>query len=139
MTHARYGIRSIPAVLLIFQKCWMVSTINPQRNPMHTNPAIGERIPKNRNDQRTFKPNWMPNHVRAFFTGFFVKPFCHTRYAAIPMRANSVVQTRPNSQLGGARGGFTRPTYHTGILGIVAREPREPIISLERINIRSVT
>ena len=127
-----------PAVLFIFQKYWMVRAIAPQRNPIHTNPAIGERIPKNRNDQRILNENWIPNHVRAFFTGFFVNPLCHTRYADIPMSANNVVHTGPKSQFGGVNGGFIKSAYHVGIFGMVARDPREPMISLRRINTRSV-
>lgn len=137
-TQRRYGIRRYPAVLSMFINNWIVRTIDTQSILIQISPAIGERAPKKRNDQRTLNINWIQNHVRAYVTDFFVNPFCHMRNAAMPIRANSNVHTGPKIQFGGLSGGFMRLRYQVGILGIVATDPMEPRSSLPIMNKRSV-
>jgi len=73
------------------------------------------------------------NNESAIRTFFLFKPFCHTRYEAIPMRAKRVVHTGPKIQLGGASSGLINVAYHPVIDGKVKKEPTLPTNSEIRI------
>ena len=51
------------------------------------------------------------------------------RNAAMPISANSVVQTGPNTHAGGLRAGFTIPAYQPAMDGVVNTEPIIPASS----------
>lgn len=46
----------------------------------------------------------------------------------MPCRRYSVVQTGPNTQLGGLKEGFASSAYQVGIAGVVKRDPIPPAI-----------
>lgn len=55
--------------------------------------------------------------------------FCHTRYAAVPMRMNRQVHTGAKTAFGGLKEGFARVTYQVFTELAVKNAPMEPMAS----------
>ena len=129
LTHRIYGRRSHAAGFDIFAKTVIVARIASQRKIISTKAASGDCDPKKMIDQSIFKASCPMNMLRAILTSFRSRPFFHTRKAAMPIRAKSVVQTGPNIQLGGLRAGLVSVAYQPAIDGAVNREPMMPASS----------
>lgn len=82
--------------------------------------------PKKIIDQSVLSSSCTPNTDKAIFTSLRSMPFFQIRYAAIPMRAKSIVHTGANIQLGGAISGRTSVAYHVGIDEAVKKLPIMP-------------
>jgi len=75
----------------------------------------------------------------AILTSCLSRPFRHTRKNAIPISIKRVVQTGPNTQLGGVHIGFAIRVNHVGMEEKVAMEPIKPAIkgiNMDIINFR---
>ena len=66
------------------------------------------------------------NMYKAIFTFSTVIPFLHIKYAEIPIKRKSVVQTGPNTESGGVIDGFFMAAYQVGMEGVVKSEPTNP-------------
>src|SRR3989344_5319997 len=93
-----------------------------QRNTISISAPPGLCSPKKIIDQSVFKTSWPRNMPRAIFTFLRSDPFFQTRNAAIPISANNVVQTGPNTHAGGLRAGLTIPAYQPAIDEVVNTE-----------------
>jgi hypothetical protein len=89
-------------------------------------PAMGDLSPKKATDQKAFIINCIMNIIKATFTFGSPNPTRHTRKADIPISIYNIVQTGPNSQLGGLKDGFSRVAYHVGMEALVNIEPMKP-------------
>ena len=110
----------------IFQKATRVRSIAIHRKNMSTKPAKGDLSPKNMADQRRLRSSWTANMLKADFTPSWPSPLRHTRKADNPISTNRLIQTGPNSQLGGVKVGFLRAAYHVGTAGAVKIDPITP-------------
>src|SRR3989344_725999 len=126
LTQRIYGARSQAAGLEIFAKAMIVARMASQRNTISTSAPPGLCRPKKIIDQSVFKTNWPKKMPRAIFTSLRPSPFFQTRNAAIPISANNVVQTGPNTHAGGLRAGLTIPAYQPAMDGVVNTEPIIP-------------
>src|SRR5208283_4928146 len=80
----------------------------------------GDLSRKNRADHATFSNNCSRNSR----IGPPVTPtFRQTNQAAIAIAMNKIVQTGPNSELGGVQLGLLRPAYHDRSAGVVSNDP----------------
>lgn len=68
----------------------------------------------------------MPKALDAILTCFDLNPFFHTRYKAIPISTNKLIQTGENIQFGGLNEGLFMEAYHAAIAGVVKIEPMNP-------------
>ena len=72
--------------------------------------------PKNRNDHKAFKANWMAKKIKALLTA---ADSCSIRFqtspAATPIIAYNMLQTGAKTQLGGLKLGFTSVGYQVVI------------------------
>ena len=116
VTQAKYGASKKAAVLLIFKKALIVSTIEKSKTIIITNPQYGFLSPKNTGVQIPFKKSCVQKIWGTFF-------FFQTKYKDTPIRKYKVVQTGPNIQLGGVNAGFTNSGYHVSIEPIVKYRP----------------
>ncbi len=71
----------------------------------------------------------MAKNMRANLTSLLPHPLRQIRKAAMPIRANNIVQTGPNTQAGGVSAGFASVAYHVGIDGVVNMAPIIPASS----------
>jgi hypothetical protein len=117
---------SIPAANDILEKYIIVKSINNQRIIITTNPKSGDFNVKKANDQSMLKINCTMKNISAVLTVGVFNPCRQTRYAAIPINTNSIVQTGANTQLGGANDGFFSEAYQVGIFRFVKTEPIKP-------------
>lgn len=62
-----------------------------------------------------------------------------TKYNAIPISVNKVIQTGPKTQFGGVNEGLFIESYHVPIDGVVKIEPIEPMTMHKTINPRNFT
>ena len=80
----------------------------------------GDRSPKNRMDHAILSSNCS----RKSRIGTAVSPtFPQTSQAAIAIARNRIVQTGPNSQLGGVQRGLLKLAYHGRRAGVVTKDP----------------
>ena len=107
----------------------MVTSIVIHKNTISISPPVKDCNPKNITDHNTFKKSCMPKIEIAILTSILQMPLRHTRKRAIPINIKRVVQTGPNSQLGGAHAGFAKIVYHVGMDDMVATEPIKPAIN----------
>ena len=129
LTQRMYGKSNQAAGRDIFAKVMIVARMASQRNIISTNAPHGECRPKKIIDQSVFKMSWPMNMPRAILTSLRSRPFFQIRNAEIPIRANSVVQTGPNTHAGGLRAGLTIPAYQPTMEGVVNTEPMMPASS----------
>lgn len=98
----------------------------------------GKRKPKNIADQAMFSKNCKKKAKRAALT-FFREVFSlQTKNSATPISAKRTVQTGAKIQFGGARSGFARFAYHSGIAGAVNSDPEAPTASQARMETASL-
>ena len=105
-----------------------------------TNPNNGDFNPKNNNDHKAFRVNWIPNTMKNTFLVLGLDSLTHTVYKDIPIRKYRIIQTRPNTQPGGAKVGFVKVAYQSGAASIVKSEPKMPAdwqISIEIRNLKT--
>lgn len=72
-------------------------------------------------------------------TFLLFKPFIQTKYKEIPIKRKRIVQTGPNTTLGGLKTGLFKVLYQLDIAGIVMMEPINPTncgITIDTINIK---
>src|SRR5690349_1725127 len=124
-----YGMRSQAAGLDTLAKAMMVARIPTHRRIISAKAPPGFLRPKKIADHRRFRMSCRAKIPRAILTSWRCQLFCHTRKAAIPIKAKSVVQTGAKSQLGGATFGFTRLAYQVGMAGVVNMAPITPASS----------
>ena len=107
----------------------IVARMASQRNTISISAPPGECRPKKIIDPRVLSTSWPRNMPKAIFTSLWFCPFFQTRNAAMPISANNVVQTGPNTHSGGLRAGLTIPAYQPAIDGAVKTEPIIPASS----------
>jgi len=129
LTQTRYGTSNQAAAREIFLKAIIVVKMVSQRNIISRNAPTGECKSKKIIDHRIFKNNWLTNRLSAILLSLLLTPFFQIRNSAIPMRANKIIHTGPNTQFGGASVGLIRLMYQVGIDGIVKIEPITPASS----------
>lgn len=83
-SHAKYGRKSMPAALLIFQNIIIVISTAAQSRTISKRAMSTLWRPKNINDQRAFRISWIMKKASAGKTGFIFFSF-HTSQAAIPI------------------------------------------------------
>ena len=121
-----YGTSNQAAVFDIFPKEIIVARIASHKTTISMNAPPGDCRPKKIIDQNVLRTSCTINIPSATRTSFRSNPLFQMRKAAIPMRAKRVTHTGPNSQLGGAKLGFTIPAYQVGIDDEVKTEPIIP-------------
>ncbi len=89
-------------------------------------PANGLSQPKNAIDQNVFAISCIAKIDIAGFMFLPLSPFVQMIYNAIPINVNRVVQTGPNTQLGGFSADFSMVLYQVGIFAEVNIEPIAP-------------
>lgn len=72
----------------------------------------------------------MRNITTAVLTCGLDQPCRQTKYAAIPINKNRIVQTGANTQLGGAMLGFLIVAYQVSMFGLVKIDPINPALRL---------
>ena len=65
----------------------------------------------------------------AILTSLCSRPFLQTKNAAMPISANNVVQTGPNTHAGGLMAGLTISAYQPAMDGVVNTDPMMPASS----------
>src|ERR1051326_5288227 len=116
----------------------MVARMASQRKTISTNAPPGLCRPKKIIDQSVLSTSWPRKIAKAIFTSLRSNPFFQTRNAAMPISANRVVQTGPNTHDGGLNDGLIIPAYHVGIEGAENTEPTIPASSQTTIAVRSL-
>ena len=66
------------------------------------------------------------NIIRAMRAFLSFTPFLHIRYADMPIKKKSEVQTGPKTELGGLNDGLLKAAYQMGMDGAVKSEPMKP-------------
>ena len=107
----------------------MVARMASQRTIISINAPPGLCRPKKMIDQRVLSASWRMKMVMAAFTFLRSDELFHMRNAAMPMRANNIVQTGPKSQFGGAMAGLASVAYQVEIDDTVNMEPIMPASS----------
>lgn len=135
-THKIYGTNNQAAFLLIFPKEIIVARINIHKTMI--SPKANQKLPmpKKKTDHKMFNTIWAENILRAQRTLLLIFDD-QTRYRAIPIRINKVVQTGPNSQDGGFHEGLLITRYQVLTAGPVNREPSTPANKGTEIDIAS--
>lgn len=126
-------MRSLDAGGEIFEKEIMVARMASQRKTISTNARVGLWRPKKKRDQRTLSANCPTKSAMAVLTSFRVNPFSYTRNIAIPIMANNVVHTGPNTHAGGLNEGLMISLYQPVIAGAVKSAPMLPAASQMRM------
>ena len=102
----------------------MLAHMANQRINITTKPPNMEFRPKKTSDQATLRPNCTAKIRIAYLTSLRSNPSLHTKKRAIPIKTYNIVQTGPNSQLGGFQAGFAREAYQVVSSVEVATDPR---------------
>lgn len=95
--------------------------------------------PKKAIDHKALTTKWTRKNIKANLIFLLFRPFCQTKYIAIPIKVYSNNQTGPKIQLGGLKLGLTIPSYHVPIEDIVKNEPIIPAnwaTAIERISLK---
>jgi hypothetical protein len=129
LTQSIYGAKSKAAGFETRAKNTIVANIPNQSMIISTKAPRGLLNPKKINDHKMFRTSWTAKIQMATLTLFLFKPFFQTRKSAIPIRANNVVHTGPNTQFGGDNSGLITFAYHPLIAEEVKIEPITPAIS----------
>lgn len=93
------------------------------------NAQAGECKPKKMIDHNALRISWKPKTKTALRTSWRSRPLFHTRNTAIPIRAYSVIQTGPKTQLGGLSAGLERVEYQLETAEFVKIAPIIPASS----------
>jgi len=93
---------------------------------MSISPSRGDFNPKNNNDHKAFRINWIANTTKKTFLVFDFNSSFQTMYKDTPIRKYKIIQTGPNIQLGGAKKGFSNVIYQSGTASKVNKEPNIP-------------
>jgi len=108
----------------------MVVKINIHKIIMIITPPPFDFRPKKIIDHKELKTSWIQNSVKANTTPGVTSPFCQTITADIAISRYRMVQTGPNSQLGGVKEGLLRFAYQSGT---ASRVKSEPIKAAEKV------
>ncbi len=118
-----YGTMSHAAGFDIRAKRIIVTRIAIHKNPISISAPPSECMLKKIIDQRVLSTSCRINTPSAIFTARFSSPLFHTKYAAIPIKRNSVVHTGPNTHDGGLKLGFAIVVYQPFTSVVVKIEP----------------
>ena len=138
LTHIIYGIRSPPAHAETLKDVIITARMRSHRTTIIMTPPPFDLIPKKITDHRALNISCTQNKMKASKTPSVDNPFCQTRKTEIPIRIYRVVQTGPNTQLGGVYGGFLRLGYQVGIALKVKRLLIPPAAKLAKMLIISL-
>ena len=139
LTHIIYGMRSPPAHADTLKDVVITARMRSHSTTIIMTPPPFDLIPKKMTDHRALNTSCTQNKVKASKTPLVDNPLCQIRKTDIPIRIYKVVQTGPNTQLGGVDGGFLRLGYQVGIALKVKRLPIPPAAKLTKIPIISLT
>jgi len=137
LTHIIYGIRSTPAQAETLKDVIMTARISSHRTIIIITPPPFDFIPKKMTDHIALDISCTQNKIKVCKTPSVDNPFCQTRKTEMPIRTYKVVQTGPNTQLGGVYGGFLSIGYQVGIALKVKRLPMPPAAKQVRMLIIS--
>ena len=132
-------MRSPPAHAETLKEVIIVARMRSHRIIIIITPPPFDFTPKKIIDHRALNTSWAQKSEKARSAPLIAKPFCQIRKTDIPIRIYKVVQTGPNTQLGGVYGGFLRLGYQVGIALKVKRLPIPPAAKLTKIPIISLT
>ena len=107
----------------------MVSKIAPHKTIISSNAQPMKWNLKKIKLHKKFSSNWNPKTANAVFCADEAGNR-QTRYNAIPIKTYSKVQTGPNNQLGGLKGGLFKVAYQVPILLAVAYPEMPPTVSV---------
>ena len=126
-------MRSPPAHAETLKEVIIVARMTSHRIIIIITPPPFDFIPKKMIDHKALNTSWTQKSEKARSAPLIDKPFCQIRKTDIPIRIYKVVQTGPNTQLGGVYGGFFKLGYQVGIALKVKRLPIPPAAKLARM------
>jgi len=137
LTHNKYGINNNEAGQEMGANKIMVIKINIHNRIISMKANKGACKPKNNIDHKKFRNSCTPKIIRAHFKSLF--PEVQTRYKDIPIIKYKMVQTGPNTQLGGLKLGLVKVTYQEETDEAVNNDPKIPAnwqTTIERMSLR---